>query len=321
MHDDVTFHVMGNRARVVVTGREADRLAVWAQRRLEGLEARWSRFRPSSEICALNRAGGVPTIVSADTFTLIHHAVEAWSATDGWFDPTMLGELLAEGYDRSHGLLPPPVAVPPASGSEPSASAAATTAVGTGRRWSRCGDIALEPGVHLVTLPAGVAFDPGGIGKGLAADMVATELMVRGAEGAMVELGGDLRIIGEHPDGGSTWTVAIDDPAQRGRDLFRFGFADGGVATSSQLQRRWTTGRGDRHHLLDPTTGAASTSTVGTVVVATGAAWWAEVLAKAALLAGFDAGERLLGDSQVAGTLFGLDGHPLDVGLLAQAAP
>ncbi len=316
MHDDVTFHVMGNRARVVVTGPDADRLAVWAQRRLEGLEARWSRFLPDSEICALNRAGGVPTIVSADTFTLIHHAVEAWSATGGWFDPTMLGELVAEGYDRSHGFLPPPVGGPSALGSAPTAP----SAVGSGRRWSRCGDIALEPGVNLVALPAGVAFDPGGIGKGLAADMVATELMVRGAEGAMVELGGDLRIIGEHPDGGPTWTVAIDDPAQRGRDLFRFGFADGGVATSSQLQRRWTTGQGDRHHLLDPTTGAPSASTVGTVVVATGAAWWAEVLAKAALLAGLDGGEQLLRDKQAAGTLFGLDGDAHDVGLLAQAA-
>lgn len=315
MHDDVTFHVMGSRARVVVTGREADKLVVWAQRRLEGLEARWSRFLPDSEICALNRAGGVPTIVSADTFTLIHHAVEAWSATGGWFDPTMLGELVAEGYDRSHGLLPPPVAGPSAYGSAPS-----TGTVGSGRRWSRCGDIALEPGVNLVALPAGVAFDPGGIGKGLAADMVATELMVRGAEGTMVELGGDLRIIGEHPDGGPTWAVAIDDPAQRGRDLFHFGFADGGVATSSQLQRRWTTGQGDRHHLLDPTTGTPSASTVGTVVVATGAAWWAEVLAKAALLAGFDAGALLLQDKQAAGTLFGLGGDAHDVGLLAQAS-
>lgn len=318
MHDDVTFHVMGNRARVVVTGPDADKLAVWAQRRLEGLEARWSRFRPDSEISALNGAGGVPTIVSADTFTLVHHAVQAWSATGGWFDPTMLGELVAEGYDRSHGLLPPPVAVPSA-GATGLGDGSADPAE-PGRRWSPCGDIALEPGVHLVTLPPGVAFDPGGIGKGLAADMVATELMVRGAEGAMVELGGDLRIIGEHPDGGPTWTVAIDDPAQRGRDLFRFGFADGGVATSSQLQRRWATGRGDRHHLLDPTTGAPSSSTVGTVVVATGAAWWGEVLAKAALLAGFDRGEALLRDKQAAGTLFGLDGDTHDVGLLAQAA-
>ncbi|MEZ5409694.1 MAG: FAD:protein FMN transferase [Acidimicrobiales bacterium] len=313
MHDDVTFHVMGNRARVVVTGPDADKLTVWAQRRLEGLEARWSRFLPDSEICALNRAGGVPTIVSADTFTLIHHAVEAWSATDGWFDPTMLGELVAEGYDRSYGRLPPADAtVPPLPAPEAS---------GPGQRWSRCGDISLEAGVNLVALPPGVAFDPGGIGKGLAADMVATELMMRGAEGAMVELGGDLRVTGEHPDGGPTWAVAIDDPAQRGRDLFRFGFADGGVATSSQLQRRWSTGQGDRHHLLDPTTGAPSVSAVGTVVVATGAAWWAEVLAKSALLAGFEAGERLLRAHQAAGTLFGLDGAAHDAGLLAQAAP
>jgi thiamine biosynthesis lipoprotein len=169
-------------------------------------------------------------------------------------------------------------------------------------------------------MPAGVTFDPGGIGKGLAADIVASELMARGALGAMVNLGGDLRVIGEHPDDGPVWTVAIDDPNHRDHDLFHMGFADGGVATSSQLLRRWAGPGGDRHHLLDASTGAPSTSPVGSAVVATGAAWWAEVLAKAALLAGFDAGAELIRANGAVGVLFSLSGQAHDVGLMEQAA-
>ena len=65
--------------------------------------------------------------------------------------------------------------------------------------------------------------------------------------------------------------------------------------TSTTSLRRWRTLDGDvAHHLIDPHTGAPSTGTVTSVVVAAAEAWWAEALAKAALLAGTDVGGRLL---------------------------
>ena len=137
-------------------------------------------------------------------------------------------------------------------------------------------------------LPFGVGFDPGGIGKGLAADLVAGELIARGAVGACVNIGGDLRVTGTPPHAGG-WRIAIDDPLG-GRHapppLAVVELAEGGVATSSRLKRRWRGRDGEaRHHLIDPLTGTTACTTVLTASVVASEAWRAEVLAKAAFLA------------------------------------
>lgn len=310
MSDDVTLRVMGDRARVIVTGGDAVQLSGWAVSRLQELDARWSRFRPDSEITALNRAGGRLAVVSDDTFSLLEAAVAAWSATGGLFDPTMLDDLVAHGYDRPHQELTPPsgpLRRPVEPGRQP-------------MRRSRCGDILLDQGLNSVLIPAGVEIDPGGIGRGLAADIVATELLARGARGALVDLGGDIRVVGDPPDGGPAWTVTVEDPFQLDLGLFHVGLAEGGLATSSQLRRRWSTAAGDRHHLLDATSGDPSSSPVSTAVVAAGSACWAQVLSKAALLAGFDDGPRLLESQGALGVLFDFDGEVRDVHLLKLTA-
>ena len=133
-------------------------------------------------------------------------------------------------------------------------------------------------------LPFGVGFDPGGIGKGLAADLVAGELLAHGAAGACVNIGGDLRVTGEPPHGGA-WRVAIDSPLTE-TPLALVELAEGGVATSSRLKRRWQGHDGTtRHHLIDPLTGTSAHTIVLTASVVASDAWRAEVLAKAAFLA------------------------------------
>ena len=92
---------------------------------------------------------------------------------------------------------------------------------------------------------AGVGFDPGGIGKGFAADLVLDELLAEGAGGACVNLGGDVRVGGLGPDGGD-WTVTVEDPRDpAGPPLVTLLLADGAVATSSRCRRRW---RARRRH-------------------------------------------------------------------------
>jgi thiamine biosynthesis lipoprotein len=309
MFSDVSFSAMGCQSRVVVNGADHARLATWAIDRIEELESLWSRFRPRSEISALNHNPSQMTTVSPETFALVAHAIEAWELTGRRFDPTMLEQLIEHGYDRTHTELAPPGAVQ----APPQAMAA-----GRGER-SLVGDIVLVPAIPAVMLPAGTSLDPGGIGKGLGADIVATELMEQGASGVLVDLGGDLRVIGEHPDGGTAWPVVVN-PMVPGIEGCQVGLADGGIATSSQLRRRWATGSGDRHHLLDPASGQPSSSPVAAVVVAGGAAWQAEAIAKGALLAGFDGGQRLIADNGTVGLLLSFDGTAHDAGLLDAAA-
>ena len=86
------------------------------------------------------------------------------------------------------------------------------------------------------------------------------------------------------------------------------------MAASSRLRRRWTTGAGPAHHLIDPATGAPSTSALVAVTVLAADAVWAEVFAKAALLAGDAAGIALLAQADLAALLVTEDATVLTAG-------
>jgi thiamine biosynthesis lipoprotein len=254
---------MGSDAHVIVTGDRPD-LVIAARHRIEQLEQRWSRFLPGSEISDLNRHAGSFRPVSADTLLLIERAIAAWRLTGASFDPTVLGDVIRAGYDRPFDQLG-------------AASAARRSLLLTG-----CADIEIDG--SCVRLPGGTGFDPGGIGKGLAADVVAGEAMAAGAGGVCINLGGDLRVRGDGPHGGP-WTVAVEHPWADG-PLALLGLADGAVATSTTLLRRWLVEGEVRHHLIDPATGRPSTTDLAHVTVVAAEAWAAEVLAKAVLLRG-----------------------------------
>ncbi|MBN2622648.1 MAG: FAD:protein FMN transferase [Acidimicrobiales bacterium] len=250
------------------TGAAGLLAGAWAH--LDALEARWSRFRPDSEVSALNRGSGAPVVVSADTFTLVRHAVDAWKWTGGRYDPTVGAALVAFGYDRDFAGV---------------AGRFAPAAAGDARPAPGPAGIELDPGQSTVTLPAGVSFDPGGIGKGLAADLVAEALLAAGALGALVNLGGDLRAAGEPPEPGG-WSVSLPDPLRVGYELARFSLPHGAVATSDRLRRRWRTSAGTAHHLIDPDTGRPSSDDTVAVSVVADRAWRAEALTKALFLGG-----------------------------------
>lgn len=249
----------------------AARLLAGAWARIEALEARWSRFRPDSDVSVLNRHAGTPVAVSPDTVTLVARAVAAWDMTGGRFDPTVGAAIAALGYDRDFGEV--------AHGPHPALDHA-----GAGPAPGPEG-IEIDVAGGTVTLPPGVRFDPGGIGKGLAADLVAEALVAAGALGALVNLGGDLRAAGDPPDAGG-WAVSLPDPVRAGGELARFALPHGAVATSSRLRRRWRTAAGPAHHLLDPATGRPATGDTVAVSVVADRAWRAEALATALFLTG-----------------------------------
>ncbi len=273
---------MGTEAEVLLVGGDAS-LLTRARARLEELEARWSRFRPNSEISRLNRAAGRVAIVSPETYQLIAEGITAWYATAGRFDPTVLDAVESAGYDRTFAEVATesaePVTFRPAPG---------------------CRDIVLYPSVHAVCLPSGVRFDPGGIGKGHAADLVAAELLEGGAEGVSVNLGGDVRVAGAAPTERG-WTIGIADPQNPAVDLCQVALADGAAVTSTRLIRQWRRAGVPLHHLINPRTGVSAWTGVAAVTVIAARAARAEVLAKAAFLAGVEEGQLLLDAAGVSG--------------------
>ena len=251
---------MGSDAHLVVVGGPGD-LAERARLRIDDLEQRWSRFRPDSEVSRLNRSTGQALAVSSETVELVERAVDAWRLSGGTFDPTVLGAVIRAGYDRSFDQM-----VAGAGG-----SAGGEAAGGSAGEADRPDAGAIVVDGHTVRLPAGSGFDPGGIGKGLAADMVTAETLAAGADGVCVNMGGDVRVAGTGP-GGGTWTVAVEHPWSAPA-LVRVGLGDGAVATSTTLKRRWTSGGVERHHLIDPRTGRPSETDLNLATIVAAKAW------------------------------------------------
>jgi len=301
--------LMGTTAHVIVIGGAVG-LADRAVECLRDLEARWSRFRPDSEISRLNARPGVPVLVSRPTYELVERALDGKRLTAGRFDPTLLRQLCAAGYDRSFELVgagDAPTEPPVTQSSERRAPSPV------------CPDpIRLDPIAGTVWLERDVEIDPGGIGKGLAADRVVEFLLAEGARGALVNVGGDLRAEGATPEG-EGWVVAIADPMDPDAVVGTVVLEAGAVASTWRTKRAWTSPDGTlRHHLIDPATGLPAASGLAGVTVVTGRGWRAEVLAKAAFLAGSVEGAALLAANDAAGLLIDDDGGVHEAGAWAQ---
>src|SRR3954447_1502670 len=285
MRADARFRAMGTDAHLIAVARSIRSASAAVDRgreRIEQLEALWSRFRPTSEGSLMNAMDGMPVRVSPETIALVERALDGVRLTGGRFDPTVLGAVVRAGYDRTYAEIDPDAV--PDDGRE----------LGATR-------IEIDPDALLVRLPGRVGFDPGGIGKGLAADIVSHELADHLA-GICVKIGGDLRVHGESPDG-PAWGVEVEDPFG-GDPRGVLSLADGAVATSARTRRVLRDGG---HHLIDPATGLPSVGGLASVTAIAGQGWMAEVLAKASFLAGADDGCGVLEAAGVDGVLV-LDG-------------
>ena len=287
------MRVMNTYLHVVVVAPDPEDARERAVARLRDLEARWSRFVEDSELQAINASNGAPIIVSRETATAIAAAIDGWTRTTGLFDPTTADAVIAAGYDQSWPF-------------ERSSTSASTPSPG-------CIGISADPQTGLVQIPTDVKLDLGGIGKGLAADLVVEELFAAGAVGALVNIGGDLRIRGEAPDPAG-WAVDLSPRGAIDPRPITVGLSGGAVATSGVLKRRWATESGDRHHVIDPRTGESSTSDVVTASIIGATATQCEVLSKAAIVGGTDAADVILATgatgvlTTTAGAIVRLDG-------------
>lgn len=261
---------MGSSVDVVVVGGSSELLGQ-AMQDIAHLEQRWSRFLPDSDISRLNNAAGSPLHVDPSTIGLLQAMVAGWRATGGGFDPTLLAPLVGLGYA--------------ASWHEP----AAVTSLPSGASLrGNLDELRIVAANSVVVSPIGLCLDPGGIGKGLAADLIVGRLLEAGADGASVSIGGDVCVRGAAPQPGG-WLVGVADPDDDSIEVDQLAIVAGGVATSGTFRRRWKSEDGEVvHHLLDPATGrpAHHQREIVAVTVIAGTAAWAEVWTKAAMIRG-----------------------------------
>jgi FAD:protein FMN transferase len=289
---EITFHSMGSDVRLLIGApllRDAQSPADACrsqQAYVEDFAARLSRFRPDSELSALNGDPREEVPASA----LLRAAVTAglWAAqrSGGLVDPTVAGALARAGYSSSlDGRAPASLAqalaaAPPRQPASPHPQ----------QLWRA---VSVDERAGTVRRPAGIELDTGGTGKGLCADAIAHRL--RGYSRFAIDCGGDLTIggVGAQLE---PYSVEVEHPLT-GETIRTVRVARGGVATSGLNVRVWQDGEGRfAHHLLDPSSGLpAWTGLIGATALAP-TALEAETLSKMALLLGPLGARRVLAE-------------------------
>lgn len=278
------WRALGTGVRLVVTDPALlDSCNLLLARHLAEVDAACSRFRPDSELAALDSSRGRPVRVSPLLAEALGVALDAAEATDGAVDPTVGSAMEAIGYDRDFTLV-----------REDDRPFRLTVKRAPGWRL-----VHLDRAAGTVTVPAGVRLDLGATAKSWAADKAAAMLAEAAGCGVLVSLGGDTAVAGEPPAGG--WQIRVQDvtgpvgeaPAQG--PYATVGLRSGGLATSGTAARNWRRGGHDLHHIVDPHTGLPVRTPWRTVSVAAATCADANAAATAALVRGNGAERRLTG--------------------------
>ncbi|TCP37452.1 FAD:protein FMN transferase [Sphingomonas sp. BK235] len=254
------------RARIALAkGVEPDRLGAALVARLDTLVDALSHWSPTSAVSRFNRAPASSWHdVPPDLAALLAIAVPIWRASGGAFDPA-IGALV-----DLWGFGPPGAKVPP--------DGAAVAAAAARSGWLR---LAWDSASGRLHQPGGVALDLSAIGKGYAADALATVIAANGCRHFLVEVGGELVGSGLRPDG-QPWWVELDAVPAIALPPLRVALHRGAVATSGSYVRG--------PHNLDPRSGrpVAHEVIAVSVIAETGAV--ADGWASALLVLGRDAG-------------------------------
>lgn len=202
------------------------------------IEQKFSRYRDDNIIHRINNAQGRAVTVDEETARLIDFADTLHELSEGGFDITSGVLRRVWKFDGSDRI--------------PSEEAVAGLLPLIGWQHAQWNN-------PVLTLPAGMEIDLGGIGKEYAVDRAFAVLAGMTEAALLVNFGGDLRARGPRRDG-SAWQVGIEKPDAENSDGERSAvqnipLLNGGLATSGDA-RRFLQRNGLRYgHILDPRTG------------------------------------------------------------------
>ena len=259
------FSAMAAPCSIQVDGCEESVMQRAAQAAIEEIrriEHKYSRYRDDSVVGQLARAAGQDALcVDAETASLLDFAHQLWLMSDGLFDVT--SGVLRQAWDFKAVRLP-----------EPDRLKQVLQLTG----WEK-----VQWRSPMIRLPiAGMEIYLGGFGKEYAVDQAARVLLSRGIGHALVNLGGDIHVLGPRGLPGladDSWHISIQHPRPPADDqtavLASLPVRQGGLATSGDYERYFEKDGVRYCHILDPRTGwpvshwqsvsvmAANTTTAG----------------------------------------------------------
>lgn len=266
------WRALGTSVHLLASDLDMDTARASVERVLDEVDVTYSRFRPDSELQAVQATPGLEVRVSPLLAQVIDAALRAARQTGGAVDPTIGRAMRAIGYDDDFDRVSARdgtihVRLEPVPG------------------WRA---LRFDARTRTLCLPRGVELDLGSTGKALAADLASVAALAGSPTGGvLVSLGGDISTAGQAPVGG--WRIlAAEDSATPPEAAGEVIAIDGGaLATSSTLVRRWrSVGGAVLHHLIDPRTGAPVTGPWRTVSVVADRCVDANAAATAAIVLG-----------------------------------
>jgi len=239
------------------TQAQANRVAEAAIADIQRLESKYSRYRSDSLLSAINRvaAAGGSIEVDAETAGLLNYAAACHGQSDGLFDVT--SGILRQAWRFELGALPDRALIQSLQ--------------------DRIGWHKLRWQAPLLEFPLpGLELDFGGIVKEYAVDRAAALCLNAGVAHGVVNLGGDIKLIGPRADG-RPWRVGLRHPRQQGAMIETLGLHEGAVASSGDYERCIIVDGVRYGHVLNPKTGwpvrhLAAVSVVGDYCVVAGSA-------------------------------------------------
>jgi thiamine biosynthesis lipoprotein len=245
---------------------------------MQRIDRDMSTYKPTSEVSRVNAEAATHAVkISSELFNLLETALQYSAITDGAFDITYasVGYL----YDfRAH--------------KHPSEQQIAGALPAINYR-----HVLLDRATRSVRFSQpGVRIDLGGIAKGYAVDCGIAVLQRRGITHALVQAGGDSRIIGDRF--GKPWIVGIRHPDRKDEFMVRLPLVDTAFSTSGDYERYFDENGTRYHHIIDPHTGH-SASKVRSATVLAPTATRTDGLSKTAFVLGAEAAIKIyerLGD-------------------------
>ena len=203
-------------------------------REIRRFEKKYSRYVPQSITSRINRAAGrTPVSIDAETAAILKYAAVCHDQSNGLFD--MTAGVLRRVWHRQRTTLP-----------RPDELEVFLVLVG----WDR-----VEFSGKQVFLPLkGMELDFGGVVKEYAADAAAMFARKAGIRHGLINLGGDICLVGPQP-GGTAWPIGIVHPLQTGSAIATVPLLDGALTTSGGYERYIEIDGKRFSHLIDPRSG------------------------------------------------------------------
>jgi len=240
------FFAMDTFITLTVYGNEAELALTAAKKKILELENIWSVTNTESEIYAINNNNGYAMKLTPYTADIISFSLAMAEKTNGAFDITIFPILTAWGFATGSFQIPIEEEIE-------------TLLSKTGHE-----QVVFENG--YITMPEYFQIDLGAIAKGYTLDIITELLNGYDITSALINLGGDIKVIGSRPDG-NRWRIGINNPFGNG-NIGVLEITDRALTSSGNYGRYFIGEDGNQYgHIIDPSTGRPVQNELISVVV------------------------------------------------------